>query len=300
MHYQFSLPLDLQLFAGEEFTEGEFSGEDFIGEDEMFLPDDFVDTAPQVDDTSSNAQNEPVEGVQGQEVGEDTTPPTEAPEAPQEPQNTPQTLKIKFNHEEREIPIEEAAVLAQKGMNYEKAIERARQEAAQQARDAFIAEMGWSWNGKPITTEAEYKQALLEQELINKYKDRDLPPEVIQELIENRRYREEWQQEKQAREAEAKRQAEFDEFFRYFESVNERHFDPQKDVIPQEVWDAVNMGVPLKYAYMEHHNKELRNQLKIAKQNQENLKKSPVGSVTAGGGVDTEPEDDFLAGFNSV
>lgn len=30
------------------------------------------------------------------------------------------TLKIKYNHEEREIPVDEAVVLAQKGMNYDK------------------------------------------------------------------------------------------------------------------------------------------------------------------------------------
>jgi hypothetical protein len=267
-------------------------------EEDMILPDDFQDAAPQAEEPVVETQ-EP--GLEDSEVSNaEDTKPAEEPTEPTETVTQPQTVKIKFNHEEREIPLEEAAALAQKGMVFDKAIERAKQEAAQQARDAFIAEMGMTWNGKPITTEAEYRQALAEQELINKYKDRNLPPEVIQELIESRRDREERQREKAAREEEARRQADFNEFFAYFESVNERRFDPQKDILPQEVMDAVEKGQPLKYAYMEYHNKELRNQLKIAKQNEVNIKKAPVSSVTAGGGTKTESEDEFLAGFNSV
>jgi hypothetical protein len=43
--------------------------------------------------------------------------------------------------------------------------EEEHKSAAQQARDAVIAEMGYEWKGKPITTEAEYKQALKEKQL---------------------------------------------------------------------------------------------------------------------------------------
>lgn len=49
-------------------------------------------------------------------------PTTAAPEA---------TVKVKFNHEEREIPASEAAVLAQKGMNYDKVFERLQSVEAQ-------------------------------------------------------------------------------------------------------------------------------------------------------------------------
>lgn len=264
--------------------------------EDMILPEGFEDTPttePEVD-TQNNGFDEPIEPD-----AEDTKP-AEEPTEPTEPLTQLQKLKLTYNGQELEIEAEEAKALAQKGMNYEKAVERARQEAAQEARDAFIAGQGYTWNDKPITTEAEYKQAMAEQEMINKYKDRDLPPEVIQELVESRRDREERQREKAAKEEESKQQAAFDDFFKYFESVNERRFDPQKDILPQEVRDAVNNGQPLKHAYMEHHNKELRNQLKIAKQNEVNKTKSPVGSVTAGGGIKTEAEDDFMAGFNSI
>lgn len=279
---KYRLPLNLQLFADG---------------DDMILPEDFTpDPTPQGSEQPVE-QNEPEQEEPVEPDAEDTKP-AEEPTDPKEPET--QKIKVKFNHEEQELTVEEAAQLAQKGMVFDKAIERARQEAAQQARDAVIAEMGMEWNGNPIKTEDEYKQALAEQKLIEQYKDRDLPPEVIQELVENRKFREEQQREKAEKEVQSKRQEQFEEFFRYFESVNERPFDANKDIISQEVQAAVDSGVPLKFAYMEHHNKELRNRLKIQTQNQENKRKAPIGSVTANGSTPTEAEDMFLKGFNSI
>lgn len=281
---QFRFPLDLQLFSDYE--------------DDAILPDNFVESTPQDNDTPAEDTNEPEFEESLDTTAEDTTPADEPTET-LESVTQPQKVKIKFNHEEREIDIEEAAALAQKGMNYEKAVERARQEAAQQARDEVIASMQMiDYDGNPITTEARYQEVLREKEIREKYSD--LPDELRQELLESRRDREERQREKAEREKEAQQKADFDEFFRYFESVNNRKYDPEKDKFPPELIAAVNNGQPLKYAYMEHHNRELMNRLKIASQNQANLQKSPVGSVTAGGGTKTEAEDDFLAGFNSV
>jgi hypothetical protein len=272
--YRYSL--NLQLFA----------------EDDDDFSDDF-DSQPEDDEFAD--ENE-VESEEVETDVEDTTP-AEEPEQPTEPAQE-QKLKLKFNHEEREISLEEATALAQKGMNYEKAIERARQEAAQQARDSVIAEQGHEWNGKPITTEAQYKDALAEQALINKYQDSNLPDEVIQELMEGRKDREARAKEKAAQEEETKKTAQVNDFLDYFQRVNERAFDGAKDAIPQEVKDAVDRGDTLKIAYMEYHNNQLRNQLKIAKQNEANSKKAPVGSVTANGSNKTEAVDPFLAAFD--
>lgn len=277
---RFRFPLDLQLFAED---------------DDTILPDDYSET-PEAEEKQEDSFD-----MDSEDTGtdaEDTTP-AEEPEQPTETAQE-QKLKLKFNHEEREISLEEATALAQKGMNYEKAVERARVEAAQQARDSYIAEQGYEWNGKPITSEAQYKDALAEQALIDKYKDSNLPDEVIQELMEGRKDREERAKEKAAQEEETKKTTQVNDFLDYFQRVNERPFDGVKDSIPQEVRDAVDRGETLKNAYMEFHNKELRSQLKIAKQNETNSKKAPVGSVTAHGGNKTEAEDDFLAGFNST
>lgn len=205
----------------------------------------------------------------------------------------PQKIKVKFDREERELSVEEASLLAQKGMNYERAVAR----AAQEARDAYIAEQGYEWQGKPITNEAEYKQAIAEKEMMDKYKD--LPPELMQEIVESRRDREERAKEKQAKETEAKQQGDYNDFFQYFESVNERRFDPKTDTLPQEVIEAANNGQPLKYAYMEHFTKQLRNSLKVSKQNETNKQKAPVGSITSHGNNAKEPIDPFLEGWDS-
>jgi len=72
----------------------------------------------------------------GEPSPEPTTEPTPAPDGGgTEPTPEPQRIKVKYNHQELEIPYEEAVQHIQKGMNYDKAVERARQEAAQQARD---------------------------------------------------------------------------------------------------------------------------------------------------------------------
>ena len=255
-------------------------------------PADFQ-AQPEAEETQETQENP--ETPENPVLGEDTTPPDTPDTMPDTTPEPPKTLKLKYNHEEREVPIEEAVLLAQKGMNYEKAIER----AAQEARDKLIADMGLVWQGKPITTEAEYKQAMMEKEIMDKYGD-IVPEEVLKEIAESRKFREEQKRLAAEKEEQAKRDQQISEFFDYFQAVNERPFDPDKDTIPNEVREAFEKGVPLKYAYMEYHNKELRNQLKIAKQNESNTKRAPVGSVTANGGVETEAKDAFLEGFDSV
>lgn len=167
-----------------------------------------------------------------------------------------------------------------------KRIEREREsttkKASQEARDAMIAENGYSWNGKPITTEAEYKQALKEQELTEQYKAKDLPDDVIQELVESKKFREQYESEKQTTAQKAKQEAEFKAFFETFPDT-----DP-KD-IPQSVWDDVHKGKSLVDAFTRHENQSLKQKLaelekskQIEQKNNENASSS-TGSVTGNG-----------------
>lgn len=152
--------------------------------------------------------------------------------------------------------------LAQKGMNYDQVYSRVSeleeqiQDAKQQALDDYIASQNYEWNGKKITTKAEYDMALKESELIN-------------ELVENEGFT-----EAQARRiAEAERKAnsveqkleditqksqtekEQQEFLEWHNQMEEKGvftepLDPNK--IPPEVWQQVDDGVSLKTAYMEY------------------------------------------------
>jgi hypothetical protein len=264
-------------------------------EDDAILPDDFQADEPQSEEVTET----PTEETDSIETVEDTTP---AESTEQEPSlETPQLFKIKYNSQEQEISYDDAVPLIQKGMNFDKSVERARQEA----RDSMIADYGYEWNGKPVTTEAEYKQALQEKEWMDKYQSQDLPEEVIEELMESRRDREENKREKEARKQEEMEQArqkeESQDFFDYFRQANGRDYDPNGKDIPGEVWTIMEkQGVPLKFAYMQHHNQTLQNQIKVLKQNEENAKRAPIGGLSTHGSTEVASEDDFLQGFNSI
>jgi hypothetical protein len=180
-------------------------------------------------------------------------------------------LEIKYNKEQIRIDREQAKELAQKGMNYEKAVERARQEA----RDSYISEQGYEWNGKAITTESDYQQALKEKEMIEQYQQKDLPDEVIQELVENRKFRENY--EKQQNEIQTKTQRDRD-----FQNFLEAYPDTKADSIPLSVWETVEKGESLVNAYMRYENQLLKQKLNIEQKNQENVNSS-IGAVRSSG-----------------
>lgn len=219
---------------------------------------------------------EPIEPTEPSEPPE-TIDPVDPPQEPTEPQPD-SFLEIKYNKEQIKLDKERAAELAQKGMNYDKAVERAKQEA----RDTYIAEQGYEWNGKRITTETEYKQALLESELMEKYKAQDLPDDVIQELIESKNFREQYTKQQEESAERAKQEEDYKAFLDTFP-------DTKPEDIPQSVWNDVNKGKSLVDAYTRFENQQLKEKLsklteqeKIEQQNQENAASS-TGSVTGQG-----------------
>lgn len=126
-------------------------------------------------------------------------------------------------------------------------LENEKKSAAQQARDAYIAEQRYEWppgSGKLITTEAEYQEALRESELMQRYQNQGLPDDVVQELIENRKFREQYQTQQQQIEAQrrqaqaqqdfiARRDAMYSEFLDEFPDYNTEESWAK---IPAEVW----------------------------------------------------------------
>jgi hypothetical protein len=193
----------------------------------------------------------------------------------QQPQVLP-AIKVKFNHEEREIPYEEAVTHIQKGMNYEKAVERARQEA----RDAWVAEQGYEWKGKPIKSEAEYKQALKEQELESKIRAQysNVPDEIVNELLEGKRFREQYQTEKQTAEQKAAEQKMYADFL-------EAYPDVKSTDIPAEVWKEVKAGKNLTDAYVRYENKQLKDQLTSFQQQQQTAQANQANAAASTGSV---------------
>lgn len=235
------------------------------------------------------AEGEPVEPTE--QIPSEPVEPTEPVEPhaePNEPVEPDSFLEIQYNKEQLKLDKDRAKELAQKGMNYDKAVERAKQEGI----DTYIANQGYEWNGKPIKTEAEYKQALQEQELREKYSD--LPEEVQNELIESKKFREDYTRQQEESQAQAKQQEDYKLFLETFP-------DTEPKDIPQTVWDEVNKGRSLVDAFTRHENKSLKEQLKtltekkeIEQKNAENAESS-TGSVTGQGNVNVDhiTEDTF-------
>jgi hypothetical protein len=263
-------------------------------DEDMILPDGFQESLPS--DTESTEQldipneSETVDPEAQPEATEETETETETPQQ--------QLLKIKFNREEKEISIEEAKELAQKGLNYDKTVERL-QALETDPRLSFIEELA-NQHGMTPQEYMEAVQQQREQSRIDELVSQGISEEVAQEMLENRKFRDQYEAEKKAKAEEEKKNAEFGEFFNYFREANGREYVPNQDKIPENVWESVNQGVPLKFAYMAHENSQLRTQLSTLKQNQSNAQKAPVGSVTAHGGNEIAAEDDFMRGFNSI
>jgi regulator of replication initiation timing len=149
----------------------------------------------------------------------------------------------------------------------------------------------------------EYIQAVnqyQEEQRLNELLQQNIPEEYAREMLENRKFREQLESERQAKQREEQQNAEFNDFFKYFKEANGRDFVPETDGIPDSVWQANQQGVPLRYAYAEYENQQLRQQLNTLKKNQDNAKKAPVGGVTQHGSHETASEDPFLKGFNSI
>jgi len=253
--------------------------------EDIILPDDFQDDLPQSEETTETDSVE--ETPENVEVNEST----------EEERSNP-FLKVKYNKEDVELDEERARELAQKGLNYDKTIERL-QALESDPRLAFIETLA-NQHGMSPQEYIEAVQQQQEQERIDQLVEQGISEELAQEMLENRKFREQFEAEKRTKAEEEKKNADYQEFFDYFRQANDRDFVPNQDEIPQSVWEATEKGVPLKYAYMEHQNNQYKTQIQTLKQNESNARKAPIGSVTAHGGNEIAGEDDFLAGFNSI
>lgn len=269
-------------------------------DEDMILPDDFEESLPEEVETQetetfeAESNENPFESETDTNLFEDEQATEETGDTPP----TPQTIRIKYNHEEQEIPLEEAVPLVQKGMNYDKLQERV-QQLETDPRLSFVEDLARE-QGMDVNEYLDAVKAAREQQHINELVQQNIPEEYAREMLETRKFREQIEAEKKAKEEEARTNQSFQEFFQYFNQANGRDFNPQQDKIPDEVWYQVNQGVPLKYAYMEHHNSQLKSQLSSLKQNKTNEQRAPISGVSTHGSQEVASEDPFLAGFDSI
>lgn len=161
-----------------------------------------------------------------------------------------------------------------------------RRKAESEAVDRYIASQGYEYNGKPITTKAEYDRALAEVEEQQRraaLQEQGIDPSIVDEYVNNNPVVK-WANEfKTQQEQQQAKQADFSDFLSAYPDV-------KPEEIAAEVWEANSKGVPLRIAYAAHQeNATLKAKLaeyeKGAKTNEVNAKnaENSTGSVTGNG-----------------
>lgn len=286
-------------------------------ETDMILPEGFN---PDLGDQNFNqdgslVEAQPTESAPTTEPApvETPTPDTSAPApeaAPQEPTTvtepapvveTPK-VKVKYNHEERELSLDDAAIYAQKGMNFDKVDARAKELEAKISRYENQAKLFGFDNADAMMTNA--------QSNFVESKVKDMVDQGVAEPMARFLVNQEMEKQKTTSPSAPKlddaRRAEIEEFNAAYPDVTK---------IPDEVFQMHVSGVRLKTAYgiyeknkaqadalakIQAEHKAAQDELAILKQNQASAAKAPVvGTVGQSAPTKEEAEDPFLKGFNS-
>lgn len=239
--------------------------------DEIFAPEE----APTIEPSGEGE-----EAVEELLEGDEAAPTTEP-----EVDTTPKTkIKVKFNHEERELDEDEAVPLIQKGLNYDKIATRTKDLEGKLDQTEKLAKMMGYGNASELITAAE--QNFIEQKVLSLVDDG-----VHEALARDLVYRElERTQAPQQQPEPTERDKDLDEFVR---------LNPGVTKLPEEVLESVKAGVPLTVAYERFKNKQTQDELKILKQNQSAAAKAPVGAATKHGSTKQKAKDAFEMGFDS-
>lgn len=231
---------------------------------------------------------------------ESTTDTDEANQQNQDEQKTEtvEKIKVKFNKEEMEIPLDEATQYIQKGMNYDKIL--SQKEALEKSKEFEILDFYAKQQGM---TRQEYTDFLFnqrEQQALNneindiKSKSPDISDEIAEEIAQMRIERNQRKLEEQRiAEEKAKEEASLKQYSDFMTEYP----DIKPEDVPKEVWAKVSEGQNLLTAYSRWENQQLKAKLQAKEQNEKTKKKS-TGSVTGDANIDYK--DDFLAGFDSI
>lgn len=258
-------------------------------------------TEPTVPTTEPEAVVSTESTEQTGETTVSTEEPTTTPEETEVPA-IPQTLKVKFNHEERELTLDEATEYAQKGMNYDKLEEKVRAYEEANAKGLDLAKkLGY----KDVEEMHEAAANNLYKRKVKELVEAGNTQAMAEFLVKQEMGQaptptptEEKPQEKPTPEPSKstipnERKAELDEFVKAYPNVT---------TLPDEVVAANRAGTRLLVAYERFLNKGVQKENAILKQNQAAAAKAPVTGVTGRPSTETEKtfdDDPFMKGFNS-
>ncbi len=217
------------------------------------------------------------------------------------------TIRVKFNGEEKDISLDEARTLAQKGMNYDHVVSERDKN-----RDAFNFLLEKA-KGQGITVEQlmeKERNEAANQRLEKKIealreRDDDASEATLESLAKLELEAEDSRKERESAKAqEDEKNAKIEAWNKLFDVHPELTQREGGTKLSQEVFDLVDKkGLSPTEAYyavrmreLEEKNKELAEQNKVMTDSQTARKKS-VGSLSSDRAGDDE--DEFLAGFSS-
>jgi len=220
---------------------------------------------------------------------------TEEPTETEEPEPDP-FLKIKFNGEEKILDEDEARVLAQKGMNYDRFYEPIERLARMNGMSVG------DYVNKLNDTQIQYEVSNEIENLRNDPKYEGVSDEVLEEIAtarvnesisnKDKQYQEEINGQTAAQEAQVQREIE-----KFLDEYPEFR-DKGPDALDPKVYDYINNGYSLLEAYEKWNREQTRTsqamtKMKNSQINEANRKKS-LGNISNAGSVDS---DDFMKGF---
>lgn len=295
-----------------------------FNEEDMILPEGFD---PELGDQNFTDNGELVdmpiaqttEGEVGQQTAEDEedgriispetlTEGTEGAITEPSTEPAPQTLKVRFNHEDRELSMDEATVYAQKGMNYDRIEQRSKEQEAKLTKYESMAKMFGFESAEAMMSQAKDNYINVKiQELVNQGNSEAMARFLVQQEMKEQNANAQAEPAAQETGEPVIRgvSPEIKEQIKEFSAAY-----PDVTKIPDEVFRMHTEGVRLKTAYaiwekqnsMEKVQAEKQaalNELAILKQNQAAAAKGPVtGTVGIAPPAKDEPEDPFLKGFN--
>lgn len=245
-----------------------------------------AETAPQ--EEAESAATAAAESTDSTQDAPDTTPAADEGETVQKPV----TIPIQYNHESRELTLEEAQALAQKGLKFDEltpTLEKIRFLAAANGKslqdmvDALVE-----------SQDKQVYQALLEEcdgneSLANRLFEAEKAKR--QSLYEDSRRQETAAAQKAKDDLAARLASEFLELKAEFPELSEF------SAVPGSVLDMAVKGVNLTDAYLRYQHTESK-KAAAAKASQEAAAKASAGSQAAGGGETVNPTiDAMLAGI---
>lgn len=178
------------------------------------------------------------------------------PVANVEPQQTEQstTTEQTVNADKGEVTTpkveEKVQQSAEDNAKYAAIRREAEQKARESERDKLISEMYGESHG--IHTYAEYQKAVQEeqqQRQIQEYVQNNVPEDVAKEIVEGRKFREQFEVEKQTKVQAEYKQSQYNEFAKAYPDI-------KGEDISQEVWNDFNSGIPLVKAYKANQENE--------------------------------------------